>query len=233
MEILRIYLSILVVNTHCYQNSYNNIISILIRNRLHVPTFFIISFYFFQRLLISRDLNKFKNRYQRLIIPYIFWPIFFWILNHLIKLKFKLRLDISLKDLKNQLLTGHCFNTVFWFQWNLIFQTFFFIFVELVYHKYLIIILINIGLFSYFLQYYQLNFDLNSKFEFDKKYTFGRFAEITPYSISGFFIANIKLLGSLKKNKLKTINLCIFIFMLVYNYNFFFEPKGFGYAGIK
>ena len=133
VEILRFYLSILVVNTHCYKNSFKNIASKLLINRLHVPTFF-------------------------LIIPYIIWPIITFILYNLIKLKFKFSLDISLKDLKSQLLTGHSFNTVFWFQWNLIFETFIFIIVELIYHKYIIFILINLGLASYFFQYSRLNF---------------------------------------------------------------------------
>ena len=233
VEILRIYLSLLVVNTHCYNNSFNKYISKMIRNRLHVPTFFIISFYYFQNVLISRKINKFKNRYQRLIIPYIIWPITFWILNNLIKLKFKFNFDISLKQLKIQLLTGHSFNPVFWFQWNLIFQTFIFIFVELIYHKCLIFILINIGLFSYFLQYSYLNYFLFSQFGNDKRFTFGRFSETIPYSISGFIIANNKIIDRLKKNKIKTVFLFLIAFMLVYNYNIFFIPKGFGYEGIK
>ena len=52
VEILRIYLSMLVVNSHCYIYSKNikYIIVKFLRNRLHVPTFFIISFFFFKIL---------------------------------------------------------------------------------------------------------------------------------------------------------------------------------------
>ena len=86
IELLRIYLSILVVNTHCFKNPQkikNIILSRILRNGLHVPTFFIISFYFFQNNLFSRNLDKYKKRFQRLLIPYLFWPVIIWIIiNH-------------------------------------------------------------------------------------------------------------------------------------------------------
>ena len=69
IEFLRIYLSILVVNTHCYKLRKNSkfLISKLLRNNIHVPLFYIISFFFFQNTLLSRNLNKFKQRLQRLL----------------------------------------------------------------------------------------------------------------------------------------------------------------------
>jgi fucose 4-O-acetylase-like acetyltransferase len=233
IEILRIYLSILVVNTHCYKNINNfKYIKILI-NRLHVPTFFIISFYFFQNTLISRNLDKFKERFHRLLIPYIVWPIIFLIINNIINHFFNKKLKNTFRDLKKQILVGHCLNTVFWFQWNLIFETFLFIIVELSYHKYIIYILINIGLAAYFLQYSNYNYNLFSKFIYEDKFTFGRFAETIIYSISGFFFAYFKLIVFFQKNRIKTINICILIFMLIFHYHFIIEPKGFGYAGFE
>ena len=91
VEILRIYLSILVVNTHCYRYSKNikYIILKIIRNRLHVPTFFIISFFFFQITLLSRNIDKFKQRFRRLLLPYLIWPVVIWLINNLIMALFK------------------------------------------------------------------------------------------------------------------------------------------------
>ena len=235
IEFLRIYLSILVVNTHCYKLPKNSkfLKSKLLRNNLHVPIFYIISFFFFQNTLLSRNLNKFKQRFQRLLIPYIFWPVIIWSINNIIFLVFKINFNNSFYDLKNQLLTGHCFNTVFWFQWNLIFETFFFIIIELVFHKYIINILIYIGFTAYYFQYSGYNYNIFIHFDFNLKYTLGRFAEVIPYSISGFYLSYFKLVDCFKKNIINTIFICLLVLILFSNYNFIIYPKGFGYQGFK
>ena len=235
VEILRIYLSILVVNSHCYKYTKNikYIILKIIRNRLHVPTFFIISFFFFQFTLLSRNIDKFKQRFQRLLIPYLIWPIIIWLINNLIVAFFNIKLKNSFKDLKMQILAGHCFNGVFWFQWDLIFEIFVFIIIELIFHKYLVYIIINLGLLAYLFQYSQYNYNIFSKLNYERKYTFGRFSEIIPYSISGFILSYFKLISCFQRNKIKTVNICLFIFILIFKYQFFFEPKGFMYQGLR
>ena len=137
IEILRIYLSFTVVNTHCYiiPNNLNYIFSIFLINSLHVPTFFIISFYFLYPTLFSKNVNKFKRRFQRLLIPYLVWPAIIWIINNLFTHFLKIELKKSFQDLIQQILTGHCFIESFWFQWNLIFVTFLFIIIELLFHE--------------------------------------------------------------------------------------------------
>ena len=233
IEILRIYLSILVVNSHCYKISNNLIFIKILKNNLHVPTFFIISFFFFKNSLVARNLNKFKQRFQRLLIPYITWPIINWSINNIITFFTNINLRKSIEDLKKLFLTGHCFNTVFWFQWNLIFETFIFIIVELIWHEYLIYILMNLVLSSYFLQYSNYNYRLFYKLDFSKRFTFGRFIEIIPFSISIFILSYYQLINFLKDDKMKTIFICLFIFVIIFNYIIILEPKGFLYAGIK
>lgn len=236
IEILRIYLSLLVVNSHCYNRKSNNfplIISKILKNRLHVPTFFIVSFYFFQKSLISRNLDKFKLRLQRLLLPYLFWPVILWIINKIINNYFNIEFKISIENLKDQLLTGHQFNEVFWFQWNLIFETFLFVVVELICHKYILYFLINIGLIAYFFQYSEYNYIIFSCFDYEKKYTFGRFAEILPFSISGFYLAYFKLISFMQNNRIRTIYICLLIIILISKYNFLLDPNGFGYEGFK
>ena len=132
-----------------------------------------------------------------------------------------------------QLLTGHCFNGVFWFQWNLIFEIFFFIVIELVFHKYLIYIIINLGLLAYLFQYSQYNYNIFSKLNYEIKYPLGRFSEIIPYSISGFILSYFKLISYFQKNRIKTASICLFIFILIFKYKFLIDPKGFNYQGLK
>lgn len=232
--ILKIYLSFNVVNTHCLDisNIPSNLIFFL-TNSLHAPTFFIISFYFFYKSLISRNINKFRLRFQRLLIPYIVWPIIIFIINNILFYVFKKKLFKTFKDLKNQLLTGHCFIPALWFQWDLIFETFLFIIIELLFHKYLIIILINIEIVSYFLQYSNYNYNFFEKLIFEQKFTFGRLIEILPYSISGLIIAHFELMKNLKKNKIKTLYFCFVVFYFNYKFNFIIDPLGFYYQGLK
>lgn len=234
LQILKIYLSYIVVNSHCLEIS--NIptkFKYILVNNLHVPTFFIISFYFFHNTLISRNLNKFYQRFQRLLIPYIIWPFIIYIINNIILFFYKIELAHSFLDLRNQLLTGCSFIPTLWFQWDLIFETFIFIIIELLFHKYIIFILINIGFLAYFLQYSNNNYYFFRYYNFERKYIFGRLLEINQYSISGFIIAYYKVINKLKKYRIKTMYLCFIIFYLVYKYNIFRNPKGFGYQSLK
>ena len=127
LAILRVYLSFNVINSHYLRNPPTLMnkyaISRIFRNNMHVPIFFLMSFYFSQKLFLSKDIEKIKKRFERLLIPYLIWPIIIWIVNNFLYYIFKLNFKISLNDLKIQLMTGHCFMTVLWFQYNLIFAT--------------------------------------------------------------------------------------------------------------
>ena len=86
LAFLKIYLSFLVVNWHCYtpkDEIKKKIIVKLIHNIAHVPTFYIISFYFCCNLFKSKNIKRIKKRFQRLLIPYFIWPIIIWPLNNL------------------------------------------------------------------------------------------------------------------------------------------------------
>ena len=234
MVLLKVYLSFDVVNAHCLDvSNYPNHLKFFLMNDLHVPTFFIISFYFFHKSLISRNTDKLKQRFQRLLIPYIVWPIIIFVINNIFFYVFKIQLYNSFNDLQKQLLTGHCFILPLWFQWDLIFVTFLFVIIELLLHKYMIIILIIIEILSYFLQYSNYNYNFCNCLMYDHRFTFGRLMEILPFSISGFVIAYFELISILKKRRTTTVIFCIIIFCLSYKYNLIIEPLGFRYQGVK
>lgn len=81
LALLRMYCSFLVVNAHYYKPS-QNIIKNILYNSIHVPIFFIMSFYFCLNLFKSKNLQKIKLRYERIIIPYFIWPIIMWFFNN-------------------------------------------------------------------------------------------------------------------------------------------------------
>ena len=83
IELLRVILAFWVLIYHCYNNS-KKLQKIISKRSFHVPTFMFLSFYYFYPNLASRNINKIIQRFERLFIPYIIWPIIILIINNLI-----------------------------------------------------------------------------------------------------------------------------------------------------
>ena len=85
LAFLRTILAFYVIRYHYFHDKAkkNLILNYLIikRRNIHVPSFFIMSFYFNYKSLISRNSKINCKRFERLIIPYIFWPIIIYLLN--------------------------------------------------------------------------------------------------------------------------------------------------------
>lgn len=237
LAFLKIYLSFLVVISHSYtpNDSIKEIIILkIIYNMVHVPTFYIISFYFGYNLFKSKNIKRIKKRFQRLLIAYIFWPIIIWSLNNLLSFSIIKINIIPFEKLILQLLTGHCFMAVLWFQYNLIFITLLIVIIHLLFKDNLIYyILVNLKIFGFFLQYSNYNFILFRSYEYERKYTFGRLFEIIPYCIIGYILASLKLAHILSKYRIISINIFVSILLFNLKYKIFFEIEGFGYQGSK
>ena len=203
-----------------------------LKNRIHVPIFFLMSFYFTHKLFLSKNIEKIKQRFERLLIPYFIWPIIIWIINNILYYTFKWNLKISLNDLKIQLITGHCFMTVLWFQYNLIFSTLFILIIVLLSLNYSKPIMINLFIIAYYFQYSNINYNIFSKGGFFKKYTFGRFIEIFPFCIIGHIIPSFNSLKFLRNHMIYIIYLLSLIFLLIFKFQIFTNIKGFMYQGI-
>jgi fucose 4-O-acetylase-like acetyltransferase len=85
IELLRMILCFWIVTNHTY-NFKNNKFAKIIKSSFHVPSFMIISFFFFYKSLYTRNINKIKERFQRLLVPYFIWPIIILIINNLLLL---------------------------------------------------------------------------------------------------------------------------------------------------
>lgn len=80
IEILRVILSFMVIIDHFYdQDKLKKYTHILY---YHIPSFFLISFYFTYNSFITFNIAKIKNRFERLVIPYILWSTISLILNN-------------------------------------------------------------------------------------------------------------------------------------------------------
>ena len=79
IEILRMILCFWIITLHFGGNNIQKYK--ILRTLYHVPTFMLISFYFSYKTIISNDIIKYKNRLERLLIPYIIWPILFLLIS--------------------------------------------------------------------------------------------------------------------------------------------------------
>lgn len=237
MAFLRIYLSFLVVTSHCFipnGATRKKIILKIIRNNIHVPIFYILSFYFCYKLFKSKDIIKIKIRFQRLLIPYFIWPIIIWSLHYLLSFLFIKINKISFQILILQLLTGHAFMLVFWFQYDLILITVLIVIIHLLFNeKFILYILINLKFFGIFFTYSNINYILFFKYNFNKRYTFGRIFEVIPYCITGYILASLSLVYYLSQHIIISINIILFLLILIIKYNIFLEINGFLYQGLK
>ena len=232
--LLRMYISFLVVNDHCFKppiSLYQNKFKLkFLKSRIHVPIFYIMSFYFCYNLFSTRNIAKIKLRFERIIIPYFIWPIIIFIINNYL-LNFISK--ISLYDLLLQLLYGHRYLTVFWFQYDLIIVTIIFTISSLLFCEFSIFFLINLAIISFYFQYSNNNYILFSKLPYYKKYSLGRFAEIIPYCVSGYIFGYLKV--SIISNKYRFFYSYFFLILLLFfvQYNVFTYIQGFYYQGLK
>ena len=153
--------------------------------------------------------------------------------NYIISLKMNLQLSYSLKDLKIQLLFGHNYLTVLWYQWSLILiSVLFFIVIFLFKNTYYFFLILLLFISNCFI-YSEMNSKIFSKYPFNRKYPLGRISESFPFCVIGFFLADIKLMKIFEMHRFKTLFFtCLFQFFFS-KFNIFSNISGFGYQGIK
>lgn len=233
LEILRMKMSFWIILNHLYKPKNKRIDNIIIRHRFHVPTFFIISFYFLNYRLSIRKINKFQERLERLLIPYILYPILTYFLFNSLFYFFNFNsLRSSFYQLITQFLVGRGICGVLWFHFNLIIITIFFYIICLVFNNNYLFYLQILGIFSYIIQYSELNYTFFIRYNKIITFSVGYFAEAIPLAVTGLSIGSIDIINKLKKNRLITIFFSISFLFLFFKYNIFTSVKGFGKQGI-
>jgi hypothetical protein len=234
-SILRMYLCFVVVNAHLFKSTrfkYKYLVKFL-KNRITVPIFFIMSFFLCYKLFSLNYILKIKLRLERLIIPYFLWPIIIWLFNNIFHFLLKMTMKISLYDLIIQILTGHNYVTVLWFQLNLIAITVLMFLIHILFYKNALYILLNLLIISYFFQYSNINFKYFSQFSYYTRFPYGRFMESFPFCISGYILGSSGIINSLKKKRIKSLYILVSVLFILIKYTMFFAIKGFYYQGIR
>ena len=235
LGILKTYLAFLIVASHQFsqKTTKNEIILMLYDNRnIHVPSFFIMSFYFTCHNLLSLNPKKILNRFIRLFIPYFGWPIIIMQINRKYNQIFKAKFPESIEALKYQLLWGDGYVGQFWFQWDLIVTTFLFVIIIFTFRKNCLFILILVLILFYYFQYTGNYLQEYLYLKKTKNYPVERMFEMIPFGVTGFIIGYFYIINKINKYKFKTLIISYVTYHVVNNYQLFRKIKGFLYQGI-
>ena len=236
IEILRVFLCFRIIILHYYSGKTKYILK-LKSNRTQVSCFFFISFYFLYSTISKRNTQKMKLRLERLIIPFIIYPVVVWIFNNLMYLVIKFnrfnRL-LTLNELILNLLTGKgIFGIgVLWFHFNLIiFSIFFFIASSLLKNNFLIVFQILASL-SYIIQYSKINDRFFKKYTFYIYMSIGNLIETFPIAIAGFSLSSSNSTNTFLNNRKKFLFFFFYFRYLIMNYDVFSYLSGNSSPGI-
>ena len=197
LEILRMQMSFWIILNHLYKPKNRQINNIIIKHRFHVPTFLIISFYFLNYNLSVRKITKFKERLERLLIPYILYPIFTYFLFNSLFYFFSFNsLKANLYQLITQFLIGRGICGVLWFHFNIIIITIFCYIISLLFNNNYLFFLQILGILSYLMQYSELNYKFFIRYNKNIKFSVGYFIETIPLAVTGLSISYIDIINS-------------------------------------
>ena len=228
IEILRLILCFWVITFHFAGNKNRRKYKIL-NTFYHVPTFMLISFYFSYKIFISKDIIKYKRRLERLLIPYIIWPLLFLLISFPFD---SINIKQIIIDLLIQYISGYKIIGCLWFVQNLIFFGIFFQIIYFLLNKQSLIILQILFIISYLLQYEEINYKIFDKYPNHIR-ILSYIIEMMPIAIAGLILKNIDILKKISNDKIKYILFSIIALYFIYNYNIFGNIKGFYFVGIK
>lgn len=236
LSILKVILALDVINSHCFnKKSTNNkfILYLTKRRRIHVPSFVIMSFYFTHNVFTYPDFKIKYKRFERLLVPYIGWPLIIFITNNTLYY-FRMRnYYIPFKLLLYQIIIAQATYMPyhFWFLFDLIITNIFFFFIMIIFKNHYLLCFQLLLIFSYFLQYSKLNVKLF--FYLNAKQSIGRETELLSFAITGFILFELNIINNLQKYKFNTFIISLLIYNLIEDYQIFSDFEGIAYNGIK
>ena len=227
IQLLRMILCFWVISFHSLQkNKVNYSILNIIKTKLyHVPCFVFISFYYTFNVFFNKNIKKFQNRLERLLIPYILWPLLILLIDFITnKRAFNYHILIV------QLLLGTQFMIPHWYLFSLIFLSILFFIISYLFNNKFLSILHYLAILSYIVQYsgyYRFLNNYKNNVRYPLLHTLGIF----PISIIGLTFASLKGIDFFLKNQKKGLFLSSILIYFLFKYNIFIEIIG--YNGIS
>ena len=233
VQILRMIMAFFVIMEHFYKPKNIELKRIIFRLGFHVPTFLIISFYYLNYNLINKKADKIKERFIRLLIPYLLYPIIIYFAYNFLYFFFHFEeLRSTLQQLIIQLIVGRLLCSVLWFQLNLILITLLFYIIAFIFKSYYLPILQILGILSYLLQYSNINYRYFIIYSDYIRFSVGYLAETLPIAATGLSISSIDIINISKKKCFFNIISYTLILYILFKYQIFFPVYGFGKQGI-
>lgn len=230
--LLKIIMCFMVIFQHFFINYPQSISNFC---KIACPIFMIVSFLFVSKIFTEHNLEKFKQRLQRLAIPFYMWGLIFSLIFFTANCFVNFNPYIK-SDIIYQLLTGHGhgINAPLWYLFDAIIITIlFYIIFKIFTRKIATFVIFGIFFISVLIQYSGLNYNLFSNLAWGIKYPLGRLCEMIPYASIGFLLGNNNVLDKLKFNRAYYSAILIFFTTILAIYVFFNGPeKQFGYSGI-
>ena len=223
IQILRVILCFWVIAFHTLNiKKINYFVFYITKTKFfHVPCFSFISFIFASNIFTDINISKFKQRMQRLLIPYIVWPLIVFINNNI----FEKKRTIKLYDLKIQLILGSQFMIPLWFLFsNIILTIIFFLLSYFLMNHFLFIcqllmILSYMAQYSYFHKLFVI-YKENVRFPI-----LGSFS-IFPICITGFTMASLNIKKILKEYRIKTLIISYLSLYFLFKFDAFINLGG-------
>ena len=226
IEILRMIFAFIILFFHCMNEIiYSNLFIKYLKEvvGLGLTIFFIISFYFSYNSFSSKKINKIKERFKRLLVPYIIWPIIIYFQKILVKYISGKDNGVLFKFFIYQILIGNGIYSVLWFNFNLIFISLLFAIIIFTTKKYMIFLFlfgIMIIIISFSYKYNQFWDEYNDLVVFPLRPITSTYL----HGLIGFFLSSIKIF---EKNNISPKYLLLFILftsiILIINNNMFFK----------
>ena len=159
-------------------------------------------------MVSQRNFQKLKSRLERLLIPYIIYPLFVWSINNLMFLITKYnrfnRL-LTLNELKLNLIVGKgIFGIgVLWFHFNLLILTIPFFISSIFLGIYFLILFQIIGFINLIIQYSEINYKYFIQYNINISMPLGNLAETFTMAIFAFSLSEINIFQIFLKNRKK------------------------------
>ena len=236
ISILKSLMCFEVVMCHCFElpdNAPGFIRFVTSFRSIAVPTFMFLSFFFFYKTLANKNDFSIRKRIIRLYIPLAGWAVIYFAFAWVYRL-FVDTEELKFSSLIWQLITGHSsqLNPSMWFQSVLIVLTVLFFLCTKYCKKYSTYIFIFLLLFSLVWQYSNIYSCVN-ELQYELKYPIGRFFEMIPCALAGYYVASVNLLDRLKEKWKETLVFFIPAIFLNWRFVFFAPAGGYGYEGIR
>ena len=230
LQLLRNLLSFWIVLFHSYDYKNNKKLYIFFtQKKFHVPSFLLISFYFYYNCLSKRDKTKIIQRFKRLIIPYTIWPFIFLIINNYSIKLFRISIFnryLSLNDYFYQILISNIYYIPFWYLNVSLFLSLIFAIICYLCKNHYIFIIQLLALLTY-ISHYSGIYNIFKKYKLFCMCTVLTVRSI-PVSAIGLTFSSINLIDYAKKLYIRVSISSLLFLICLFKYNIF-ENRSFGW----